>query len=80
MTTISAGGGAGKATGSVVRMANQIAEALLAMPDPAAATAEHIANFWDPRMRSQLGAILAAGGAGLHPVAQAAARKLETSP
>lgn len=35
----------------LVHMANQIAANLAQEPDPAAATAEHIRLFWDPRMR-----------------------------
>lgn len=65
---------------AIVRMANQIAVALLTTPDPEAATAEHIASFWDPRMRAQLRAVLATGGEELHPVARAAARRLEIAP
>lgn len=60
----------------IVRMANQIAVAFLADEDPAAATAEHIKTFWDPRMRAQLRAALA-GGDGLHAVARTAALRLE---
>ena len=62
--------------GHIVRMANQIAVALLTTDDPEAATAEHIESFWDPRMRAQLRAALAEGGAGLHPIARAAAERL----
>jgi len=38
---------------SVVRMANQIARnfAVLGEDEAAAATAEHIRQFWDPRMK-----------------------------
>lgn len=60
----------------IVRMANQIAVALSTAHDPEAATAEHIASFWDPRMRAQLRAALAEGVAGLHPIARAAAQRL----
>lgn len=62
---------------AILRMANQIAIALQADPDPAAATAEHIASFWDPRMRAQLRAVLAENAEALHPVAREAARRLE---
>lgn len=61
---------------SIVRMANQIAVAFLADEDPAAATADHIKTFWDPRMRAHLRAALA-GGDGLHAVARTAALRLE---
>jgi formate dehydrogenase subunit delta len=38
----------------LVMMANQIAANLMHEPDPAAATAQHIRLFWDPRMKQQL--------------------------
>lgn len=40
----------------LIYMANQIAGALRSRKgeDPVAATAEHISNFWEPRMRAQL--------------------------
>ncbi|MET0279835.1 MAG: formate dehydrogenase subunit delta [Steroidobacteraceae bacterium] len=40
----------------------------------------HISKFWDPRMRSQIIAHLAAGGAGLSPSALAAVRTLAPPP
>ncbi|MEE4117618.1 MAG: formate dehydrogenase subunit delta [Paracoccaceae bacterium] len=47
-------------------MANQIATAFRANPsEAAAAVADHINKFWEPRMRAQLLARLEAGGAGL---------------
>jgi formate dehydrogenase subunit delta len=54
-------------------MANQIATNLAHEPDPAAATAEHIHLFWDPRMKQM---IRAHDGTGLCPVAQAAIARL----
>jgi formate dehydrogenase subunit delta len=40
---------------TLVRMANQIAANLAPMAsDAAAATADHIASFWDPRMKAQI--------------------------
>lgn len=60
----------------LIYMVNQIARNLAAHPDPASATADHIAHFWDPRMRTMIFAHLAAGGAGLDPVASAALRRL----
>jgi formate dehydrogenase subunit delta len=44
----------------LVYMANQIATAFRARSgeDPVAATAEHISNFWEPRMRAQLFALM----------------------
>jgi formate dehydrogenase subunit delta len=38
----------------LVYMANQIAREFARTGDPAAATAEHIAKFWDPRMRARI--------------------------
>ena len=62
----------------IVRMANQIADFFQAYPHEIAVrdTAAHIRNFWDPRMRRQLFAHLAAGGQGLSEVALEAGRKL----
>ena len=61
----------------LVRMANQIAaEFANQRPDAAAATAEHIRLFWDPRMLTMLLAHGAAGGDGLSPVAAAATAML----
>lgn len=58
----------------LVRMANQIAaEFVNQQPGgAAAATAEHVRLFWDPRMLSMIRAHVAAGESGLSPVAAAA--------
>ncbi len=66
-------------TPTLIRMANQIASFFLAQPgdDAVAATADHIKKFWDPRMRKDLATHLQAGGAGLDPLALAAAQSLE---
>lgn len=63
----------------LIRMANQIAGfmATQAKADQVAETAAHIRAFWDPRMRAQLADLVAAGGAGLSPLALEAARQLE---
>jgi formate dehydrogenase subunit delta len=44
----------------LVYMANQIANEFRSRTgsDPVAATAEHISNFWEPRMRAQLFVLL----------------------
>lgn len=48
------------------RMANDIARNLAALGDGApAAIAEHLRQFWTPRMRAELLAMVDAGGAGL---------------
>lgn len=61
-----------------VRMANQIAaEFENQQPGQAvAATADHILQFWDPRMKAQILAHAAAGGAGLSLIAASAIRLL----
>jgi formate dehydrogenase subunit delta len=60
-----------------VYMANQIGKFFASRgPDKAAAgIAEHIAKFWDPRMRSAVFTHLDAGGAGLDPQVRAAIDK-----
>ena len=54
--------------------ANLIARFFASQPHAAAvaATTDHLAKFWAPRMRDQAYAILDAGGTGLEPVARAA--------
>jgi len=54
----------------LVYMANQIARNFATMGDvdAAKATADHIASFWDPRMK----AAIFADGTGLSPVAEQA--------
>lgn len=56
-------------------MANQIARNLAAQGEEAAiaATAQHIRDFWDPRMKA---AILAADPAPLDPIARAALARI----
>ncbi|EKE44860.1 NAD-dependent formate dehydrogenase, delta subunit [Oceaniovalibus guishaninsula JLT2003] len=57
-------------------MANQIAVFFRTQPghDQARKVADHLTDFWEPRMRRQLHAHVASGGAGLDPlVLQAAA-------
>ncbi|MGG7567169.1 formate dehydrogenase subunit delta [Rhodovulum sp. DZ06] len=57
-------------TEKMVMMANQIASFFASQPGDgqAAGVAAHINDFWEPRMRAQLIAHVAAGGAGLHPL------------
>ncbi len=66
------------ALSDIVRMANQISDFFAAYPHETAVkeTANHIRNFWDPRMRKQLFDHLAVGGEGLRPVAREAAQAL----
>ncbi|MEZ5709257.1 MAG: formate dehydrogenase subunit delta [Blastomonas sp.] len=58
----------------LVYMANQIARnfAVQGDDDAVRATADHIASFWDPRMRAMIIAHRAAGGDGLGDIAAAA--------
>jgi formate dehydrogenase subunit delta len=58
----------------LVYMANQIGTFFASQsPDKASAgIAEHIAKFWDPRMRATIIAHLNAGGAGLDPAVREA--------
>ena len=60
----------------LVRMANQIATNLATETDPAGATAHHIADFWDPRMKAM---ITAHDGTGLSPVATAAIAQINAA-
>lgn len=59
----------------MIRMANQIALFMASRPADKAAegVALHISDFWEPRMRNQLFAHIAAGGADLHPLVLKAA-------
>ncbi len=61
----------------IARMANQIAQFMESKPkeEGLAGLSSHINDFWEPRMRNQLFALLDQGGAGLRPlVIEAAAR------
>lgn len=66
----------------LVTMANQIADFFrTSNPDRAeavTATAQHLRNFWEPRMRRQVIAHLAGGdGEGLNEIARDAVRLLQ---
>jgi formate dehydrogenase subunit delta len=65
----------------LVKMANDIGNNFEAWPDRDAACKEvvnHLRKFWDPRMRRELAAHLAASGtqSGLKPLAAAAVSRL----
>lgn len=62
----------------LVMMANQIGKFFAPQGEAkaVAGVADHLAKFWDPRMRRQIQAHLAAGGAGLDPLVAAAIRSL----
>ena len=71
----------------LITMANEIAAFFAAEPDKAEAarlTASHITRFWERRMRREIVAYQAAGGAGLSDVARSAvallAQQTEASP
>ncbi len=53
----------------LIYMANQIARNLASHANPPAAVADHIASFWDPRMRAIIFGHIRSGGAGLDPIA-----------
>jgi formate dehydrogenase subunit delta len=62
----------------LVHKANQIARFFASQPhgDATAAAADHLAKFWEPRMRAQAYAYLDAGGGDLEPAARAALEQL----
>lgn len=65
----------------LVMMANQIAAFFAAQGDERAVPqiANHVRNFWDPRMRRAIRAHLEAGGQGLVPLARQALERLAES-
>ncbi len=65
----------------LVYMANQIGMFFVSQgaAKAPAAIAEHLAKFWDPRMRAAIIAHLEAGGAGLEPTVRAAVERLRTA-
>lgn len=54
----------------MIMMANQIAAFFNTQPgdDGAARVADHLNDFWEPRMRRQLADYVGAGGQGLDPL------------
>lgn len=66
-------------TRDMVRMANQIAAFFKGYGHDEAVkeTAYHINAFWEPRMRTQLFALLDKGGKGLDPLIKDAAAKIK---
>jgi formate dehydrogenase subunit delta len=63
----------------LVYMANQIGKFFESQgrEKALAGTADHIKNFWDPRMRSQIFGHIEAGGQGLDPVVRLAIERLK---
>jgi formate dehydrogenase subunit delta len=66
----------------LVYMANQIAKFFISQSTDkaAAAIADHLRKFWDPRMRAAIIAHLEAGGAGLDPFVRQAVDTLRSPP
>ncbi len=66
----------------LVQMANDIGDYFASEPDRAlaiAGVASHLERFWEPRMRRQIVAHLAAGGEGLAELPRAAVATLAGS-
>lgn len=65
-------------TAKIAYMANQIARAFATKGEAGqvAATAAHINQFWEPRMRAHLLALVADGDASLDPVVVQASAKV----
>lgn len=62
----------------ITRMANQIAAFMASKPhaEGVAGLAAHINDFWEPRMRRQLFALLDAGAEGFSPLVLEAAAQI----
>lgn len=62
----------------LIYMANQIAKFMESKPHDEGLTglANHINDFWEPRMRKHLFEVLDAGGQGLRPLVVEAAGKI----
>ena len=61
------------AAAALVKMANDIADYFRSEPQRELAVegiANHIARYWEPRMRKEIVAYLATGGSGLDPLAR----------
>jgi formate dehydrogenase subunit delta len=71
-----------KSIDKLVYMANQIGKffASQGTDQAVAGTANHIAKFWDPRMRAAIFEHLKAGGAGLDPDVRQAVEQLSRNP
>lgn len=59
----------------IVRMANDIAKFMESKPhaEGVSLLASHVNDFWEPRMRRQLFAVIDRGGEGLRPLVMDAA-------
>ena len=69
-------------TEHMVHMANQIARFFSSYPREAAIAGieDHLAKFWEKRMRQQIIQYVAGGGAGLHELALEAVKRLPPVP
>ncbi|MCP8937670.1 formate dehydrogenase subunit delta [Alsobacter sp. SYSU M60028] len=65
-------------TERMLTMANQIADFFRSFPheEAVAGVAQHVRQFWDPRMRRKLLEHLDAGGEGFDPLVREAAARL----
>jgi formate dehydrogenase subunit delta len=63
----------------LIYMANQIAKFMESKPhaEGVALLASHINDFWEPRMRRHLFAVIDTGGAGLRPLVIEAAAQIK---
>ena len=63
---------------TMIRMANQIAAFFKTQPkiDQAQGVADHISDFWEPRMKAKLVAYVTDDGAGLDDLVVEASRRL----
>lgn len=66
------------APATMVHKANQIALFFASYPhdEAVAGVANHLKQFWEPRMRRQVISYVAEGGEGLHPIAKEAVATL----
>ena len=66
----------------IVRMANQIATFFESQPAPdkAGCVADHLKEFWEPRMLDQLADHLNSGGEGLTSLALAGSKRVLGQP
>lgn len=64
----------------LVRMANQIATFFASQPgdDQADRVAQHLRDYWDPRMRDRIARLAGDPASGLSPLAREGAAKLGT--
>ncbi|WP_136685158.1 formate dehydrogenase subunit delta [Falsirhodobacter xinxiangensis] len=66
----------------LIHMANQIALFMESKPhdEGVAGVAGHINDYWEPRMRRQFFAMIAAGGEGFRPLVIEAAPQVRPAP